>query len=171
MATLQNIKRKSHVVQIPLHILKKNFDYPYSRTCHSWQGMTCSGKLVVYGTHHLYKNIDWDYTADSRTTRFDDVWIILPKQKQEEALLRRDFLQGKIEGYIQQDVARGFVLDMTKYITVEWIEMELRRSKFQCHYCSENIFYGWVIDRLNNMVPHYTYNSHFCCVQCNRVKR
>jgi hypothetical protein len=171
LVRLQNTKRKNHSIEISLDVLKKNFDYPFARTCHSWQGMTCGHKLVVYGTHHLYKGIAWDYTADSRTTRFDDVWIILPKDKHDEALNRRAFIQKKIDGYVQQDLARGFVLDMIRYIDVAWIELELRRSQYKCHYCSESVFYAWTIDRFNNLLPHYTYNCHLCCLQCNRVKR
>jgi hypothetical protein len=168
---LRNTKRKNHCIEVSLDVLKKNFAYPFARTCHSWQGMTCHDKLVIYGTHHLYKGITWDYTADSRATRFDDVWIILPKDKHDEALNRRAFLQSKIDGYIQQDLARGFVLDMTKYIDVAWIELELRRSSYQCHYCNESVYYAWTIDRYSNILPHYTHNCHLCCLSCNRVKR
>lgn len=171
MVKLQNVKRDNHCPEVSLEILKKHFDYPFARTCHSWQGMTCDDILVIYGTHHLYKGIDWDFTADSRTSKFDNVWHILPPEKEDEMLNLREFLQQKIDGYIQQDLDRGFVLDMTKYIDVAWIELECRRSEWKCHYCSENIFLGWTIDRLNNGLPHYRYNCHLCCLSCNRLKK
>lgn len=171
LVKLQNVKKVNHFVNVPFDILQKHFDYPYSRTCHSWQGMTCDGKLVIFGTNHLYNGIDWHYTAESRPRSFKDIWHIIPKSQLDDSLNRSQFLQQKINGYIRQDLNRGFKINYDSYITVQWIELELRRSEWKCHYCTENIFYGWVIDRLNNDLPHYTYNCHCCCVSCNRSKK
>lgn len=168
---LKNIKRGNHSPEIPMETLQRHFEYPFARTCHSWQGMTCEGKLAIYGSHHNYIGLDWQYTSESRPQAFKDIWIIHDPKDVARELDRRNFIQKKIDGYVQQDLNRGFVLDMSKYIDVAWVELECRRSEWKCHYCQENIFEGWTIDRLNSGLPHYTFNCHLCCLRCNRLKK
>lgn len=167
---LKNILREEHTLNLDIETFKKYFSLPYSRTAHSWQGMSCSGVLVVYGFHHLYNDMSWFYTADSRITEFKNIYHIIDDKKMEQSFILKDKIQDRIDGYFKQDLNAGRKIDKSRFIDVAWIECELRRLQYQCSYCKSPIFDDWSVDRLNSSLPHYKSNSTIACISCNCAK-
>lgn len=169
--TLKNILKDDHLLELKMDVFQKYFGHPYSRTCHSWQGMTCDGVLVIYGFHHLYNDMSWFYTADSRITDFKNIYHVVDEGKMSSCVELKNKLQDRIDGYYRQDMERGMNVDMSRYIDVCWIECELRRCEYLCSYCKTDVWDGWTIDRLNSNLPHYRSNCCVACVSCNCGKR
>ena len=167
---LQNILTKKLVLVSEEQIHKK-FVYPYARTCHSYQGNSIDDVLIVTGFHHLYNDMNWLYTAASRTTCFQNVWLIVDQKALDFRLDEYRFLQTKIDGYIEQDQKKGFVLDMSRYVDCRWIELELKNTNGKCTYCKDDLGREtFTLDRIQVNLPHYRSNSVVCCLHCNRKK-
>lgn len=86
----------------------------------------------------------------------------------------------KIKSYKYSDKRYGRGYDPANYITVEWIENQLKLCNMKCCYCRcelsddfENTKYDptqWSIDRKDNNIGHIPSNSVVSCLSCNNKR-
>ena len=63
------------VYTVSIDIIQKHFIYGYGRTCHSYQGSTRKNDITIFDWNFFYASRKWIYTAITRTTDLNKVYI------------------------------------------------------------------------------------------------
>ena len=103
--------------------------------------------------------------------------LYLNQAHEHEILVKRE-IDKKIKGYKSQDIQKE-ILDINRFIYLEYVLERLVVSKMKCFYCNDNcdILYKdvlykkqWTLDRIDNEYGHNIDNVVICCYECN-IKR
>ena len=132
---LENVKPKQQYM-MDIATLDKHFRYDYCTTCHSAQGASIDGKIVIHEWEksHLVTR-EWLWCALTRSTDVNNVLFYEstaePQNELNETTLRK-YLNNKIEAYKQQDQKAKREIDKSKYVDPEWF---MKRIYGHCNNC------------------------------------
>jgi hypothetical protein len=162
----------------------KYFKLPYSRTCHSVQGLTITDNFTIFDTNTPYINRKWLWTAISRTDDFKKIQIFEHDYNEIVRLTyakKLQYYKMKVQGYKTQDKKAGRIYDEKEYINERWIMNELTKNNY-CSGCKHPFILclgvnedstksNITVDRIDNNLPHIINNCHLLCLSCNRKKK
>ena len=67
---------KDEIYSIPITILRKNFNFNYCNTCHSLQGVSIEGAVIIYDWKNIeWANNRWLWTAITRVTELSNIYF------------------------------------------------------------------------------------------------
>ena len=143
------------------------FKLPYARTCYSYQGMTEDEPITIFGINEFLVDIQWLYTAITRTTRLDNLYIYVGKTVEDD-------IKGKcnnmVDSHRRADIDAGRAI-IGEYITASWINSNLRKTR-TCKFCRVGLdFDNFSVDRIDNDVCHRQDNCQLICSHCNVSKK
>ena len=178
--TVMDIKTDTFVIndgdtefEIEKSHIYNHFRLPYSRTCHSYQGLSEDEPITIFDIGEFFVDMDWIYTAITRTTALENINIftgVIPK------IIKFDLKTqiGKmINQHLDNDIKANREI-IGEYVDVEWVMDKLKKVK-TCKYCKKQLDYSSVecfsIDRINNAVCHNQSNSQIICRICNVSKK
>ena len=177
MVTLENVATRLQQ-EINLKKLRQNFIYASCYTCHSKQGCSIDGDVIVYDWMYNYVSKEWLYTAITRAKDLNKIRFykheITRDIKQPE--IERYFNQ-KVKQYKSQDIEAGRPINEEDYVNVEWLIGQLKN---RCTDCNEpfiverdghTLTTNLSANRLNNDKAHYISNCNSMCVMCNCCAR
>ena len=177
MVTLENVATGLQQ-EINLKKLRQNFIYASGYTCHSKQGCSIDGDVIVYDWMYNYVSKEWLYTSITRSKDLNRVkfykYEITRDIKEHE--VERYFNQ-KVKQYKSQDIEAGRPINEEDYVNVEWLMSQLKN---RCTDCNEPFVVERVdhklttnlsANRLNNEKAHYISNCNSMCVLCNCCAR
>ena len=173
---LENVKSKEQYTTDML-TLDKHFRYDYCTTCHSAQGASINGKIIIHewNKKHLVTR-EWIWCALTRSTDFNDVLFYeseTDKTELTEENLNR-YINNKIRNYKLQDEKAGRKVNSKKYVTPEWF---IKRINGNCCNCGCRFEFevknGYLTNtitaqRKDNSVAHEVDNCEAWCDYCNR---
>ncbi|DAC81521.1 TPA_asm: PolB-S1H [Capsaspora MELD virus 1] len=157
---------------IPLDMLAK-FTLNYCRTGHSTQGLTIDNEITIFDVNNPRITRKWLWTAVTRATKLDNVYICLNKINQEETDLV-GFISTMIKSDKSMDKRAGRTFSDEEYIDFNYMKDMIFEQNFCCANCSTTltIKHGmpWTasINRLDNELPHIKGNVNFVCIHCNK---
>ena len=64
---------KGEILMIPKGLAKSNSIHGYCRTCHSYQGSSIDGDIIIFDWSFIHVNRKWLYTAITRATNLSKV--------------------------------------------------------------------------------------------------
>ena len=172
---LENVKSKEQYVTDML-TLDKHFRYDYCTTCHSAQGASINGKIIIHewNKKHLVTR-EWIWCALTRSTDFNDVLFYeseTDKTELTEENLNR-YVNNKIRNYKLQDEKANRKINLKKYVTPEWF---IKRINGNCCNCGCRFEFevknGYLTNtitaqRKDNSIAHEVDNCEAWCVYCN----
>jgi len=157
-------------VRVPNDVIVSHFWLPYSNTVHSAQGMSIKEPFVIMDMHLEWVTKNWLYTAASRATQWDHIhfldetlWNPCPDHEARTAAAKM------VESSKAADRAKGWKVDTSDFITVEWILNEYKRVHGLCCECHVHMSFeaGFdnkvSVDRLINSQPHTVCNCRLVC--------
>ena len=162
--------------------LKSNFDFNWSVTCHSIQGLTYREPICIFEADEYYVNKRWFYVCISRVSSFDNLYFCLDKMNS-GAFKNVDF---KIKSYIQSDNEKGFELpEGYSYVDKEWVKETFKTQKGSCYHCGCGMRKNWTderddeqysVDRIDNSKGHWFKNKNntnivLSCWRCNYTRK
>jgi hypothetical protein len=170
MIEVRNDLDKRWSASFPLEDMPKLFRLPYASTCHCLQGAKLDCPHTVFDVCSLLATAAWLLVAFSRCTRLSDVSYYQSSRDPSDVDLRKS-LQSRIDGHRAADAAAGRQVDEAAYVTVDWAMGALRRQNWRCSSCFTTLDYdgerGVSIDRVDNRLAHYQFNSVLSCARCN----
>ena len=87
------------------------FRLSYARTCHSYQGMSEKEPITIFDINHFMVDIDWIYTAITRATSIENIYIFMGKSPFESNLIKvKEQIRNMIEGHKRSDVSNDRVM-------------------------------------------------------------
>ena len=153
------------------------FTYTYARTCHSSQGSTFDGMVVI---------------ADAYSARVDDAWLYVALTRGRK--LRRDVrildglipasvdlerLEANIASNLKADAEKGRPVE--EPVTVDWVLQRDAMQRGRCALCGgayelpmvgcERTTETGSVDRTNSARGHEKANCKLVCRGCNFAKR
>jgi len=153
--------------------VEKIFKLNYSRTCHSLQGMSINEGITIFDIFNPFVSISWIYTAITRATSLDNIFIYCVKENSINFLKLDEAIRGRIQGHMQYDIARFKRID-NDYIDIRFVK-DLLFSTKKCKFCERrfdlNDSESWSIDRIDNNIPHTKDNCQIICRKCNNGKK
>lgn len=151
-----------------------NLVLPHCRTCHSRQGSSIDGKLIVFDTE-LASNMNernWLYVALTRNRNMSEIYVCdISRPRMDKGEIAR-----MIENYKKQDRKAERTWD--EYITVEHVLYLSRKQKHRC-YLTHGVMNisnikgdrnNWSVDRIDNSKAHIIGNCVLSCVSANTGK-
>jgi len=152
--------------------MEKYFKLSYARTCHSLQGMSINEKICIFDIGHYWVNIDWIYTAITRTTDLKNINIYRGEMYKSVFDLNK-CIDTMILGHKRADINRK---KYGEYVTREWVLDELKNNKHcslpDCHrYLDVSNAGCFSIDRIDNNLCHSIENCQIICRRCQSKKR
>ena len=173
--TLENVKSKEKFTT-DIYTLDKHFRYDYCTTCHSAQGSSIDGQIIIHewDKKHLVTR-EWIWCALTRSTDFNKVRFFKSVTNQnelnEETLTK--YIETKIKNYQIQDVKADRVIDVDKYVNHEWFMKRLTNTcckcgcRFEFEIKNGNLTSNMTAQRLDNEQPHHIDNCEAWCRGCN----
>lgn len=185
--TLIDYDEKTITIQDPLEtevmIIKRHYgdkkvdrlskdilSLPYCKTCHSVQGSSVEGNVVLFETNHYCVSKNWLYVALTRAKDLDRVFY-MPETEQRMASA---YMKKKCLGYIDQDRKAGRIVQKGQHI---WEEDILEMSAKQGHLCgrchcemnfvNEGTWCDWTVDRWDDSRGHEKGNCFLSHLSCN----
>ena len=157
-------------------ILEKHFRLSYARTCHSYQGMSEDDAICIFDINHFMVDIDWIYTAITRSTCIDNIYIYLGKTPYQETLCDlKSQIRKMIDGHYTQDYKKDRLRSHMNlnYVNVNWTMKQLFSNK--CSDCHKHFDVSepecFSIDRIDNNLGHFIFNCRVICRRCNVSKK
>ena len=155
-------------------MLRKHFIYAYCYTCHSKQGCSVDGDIVIYDWNKWYCEKEWLFTAITRAKDFNRIKFF--KYDDDEKDKSKEFVEqyfdNKVSNYIEQD--NKAMRDITgSYVDRSFL---MNMMNTHCENCGEALTVdfenGKVVSniscqRVNNDISHVKDNLVGFCVQCN----
>ena len=177
MVTLENEATRLQQ-EISLKKLRQNFIYASCYTCHSKQGCSIDGDVIIYDWMYNYVSKEWLYTAITRAKDLNKIRFykheITRDIKQSEI---EKYFNQKVKQYKSQDIEAGRPINEEDYVNVEWLMSQLKN---RCTDCNEpfiverdghKLTTNLTANRLNNDKAHYISNCNSMCVMCNCCAR
>jgi hypothetical protein len=162
------------VFEVDIKNIKSYFSLPYAKTCHSYQGISESEAITIFDINHFMVDNDWIYTAITRATDLQNIYIYMGDYPHQESLADlKKKIQYRIEGHkkYDADTEKGC---FGKYISVEWVMNRLKKNK-TCIYCKNHFdttdIEAFSIDRKDNNIGHIELNCQIICRKCNVSKK
>ena len=170
-----NVKSKQQYLT-DMATLDKHFRYDYCTTCHSAQGASIDGKIVIHEWEksHLVTP-EWLWCALTRSTDFNNVLFYESAEAENElneTTLHKYWLN-KINAYKLQDQKANREIDDSKYINPSWF---MKRVYSHCNNCGCNFEFEFkngfltsnmTAQRKDNSIAHESDNCEAWCVGCN----
>ena len=160
------------------HVDKKMLDtyfrLSYARTCHSYQGMSEDEPICIFDIDHFMVDIDWIYTAITRSTCIDNIYIYLGNTPKEDKQLLKYQIRTMIDGHRLADLNKNRLLSGHKYVDVDWTLQQLKKNTrcVECHkFMDVSEPECFSIDRIDNNIGHYEFNCRVICRRCNITKK
>jgi len=155
-------------------ILEKHFRLSYARTCHSYQGMSEDEPICIFDVEHFMVDIDWIYTAITRSTSIENIYIYLGKSPYQETLCElKSQIRKMIDGHRISDLQNDRLVGGADFVSLEWTLNQLKNNK--CSECHKFLDVSqpecFSIDRIDNNLGHYQFNSRVICRRCNVSKK
>ena len=177
MVTLVNVATGLQQ-EINLKKLRQIFIYASCYTCHSKQGCSIDGDVIVYDWMYNYVSKEWLYTAITRAKDLNKIKFYKHEITRDikESEIQRYFNQ-KVKQYKSQDIEAGRSINEEDYVNAEWLMGQLKN---RCTDCNEPFIVERVdhklttnlsANRLNNDKAHYISNCNSMCVLCNCCAR
>ena len=152
--------------------LSKEFlSLPYVMTCHSQQGSSIEGNVVIFEAELSYVSKNWLYVALTRARNLGKIYYV--KGGGETDFDDVKYMRKKLQGYQTQDRQKGRKWENGQHI---WIDDIKQMSKEQGHICCKchgvmNLINNksrddWTVDRMDDSLPHVKGNcklSHWGC--------
>ena len=164
--------------EINLKKLRQNFIYASCYTCHSKQGCSIDGDVIVYDWMYNYVSKEWLYTAITRAKDLNKIRFykheITRDIKQSEI---EKYFNQKVKQYKSQDIEAGRSINEEDYVNVEWLMSQLKNRCTDCNepFVVERVDHtlttNLTANRLNNDKAHYISNCNSMCVMCNCCAR
>ena len=132
--TLENVKSKEQFT-IDRYTLDKHFRYDCCTTCHSAQGASIDGQIIIleWDKKHPVTR-EWIWCALTRSTDFSKVRffksVINQNALNEEASTK--YITTKIKNYQIQDENANREIDVDKYVNHEWFMKRLTNTCCNC---------------------------------------
>ena len=165
MCTLMNIADDS-VECVTKHALFRFFEPEGAVTCHSVQGTTIQGRIVVAEFDSPMANDPrWFWAGLTRAEELASVVLL----RGVDALDRKSIMKNierKIVGYKAQDKKAGRECDLTN----DYVYGLLRAYKLRCCECHNSVIELWEVDRKDCNIGHVVGNCQLMCMSCNRAK-
>jgi hypothetical protein len=123
----------------------------------------------------------YDSFNDTIITKYDDkneLKKYFLKEKSCEKILNNE-INKKLSNYKQQDNKKN-ILNEDFFINYIQVIQKLNNSNLKCHYCDEELFiiydinrevYQWTLDRINNNIGHTNENTIISCLKCNLKRK
>ena len=175
--TLRNVKTLDEQT-IHISYLRKNFIYANAYTAHSKQGCSIDGDIVIYDWQKWHVSRQWFYTALTRSRDFNKVKFY--KNEVEPEISKKEmklYFKNKVDGYKQQDLKAGRMINEREYIDEEWLMSRIGQWCPECHepFIFEKVC-GYTTStltaqRLENEDGHYMDNCICMCAKCNSCLR
>jgi len=164
-------------VELPVSLLSY-FSLPACATCHSLQGTTCGQSITVFDVDTPFADREWFYTAITRATDLQGVYVYVGPNKAYSRLRVHRLLAQKVEQYRETDKQKD-QYDAKNHVSVEWIKKELANNDYRCCLCSVPLQadYGRgdleqvSVDRKDNCLGHTKENCQITCLRCNVSKK
>ena len=172
---LENVKSKQQYIT-DIATLDKHFRYDYCTTCHSAQGASIDGKIVIHEWEksHLVTR-EWLWRALTRSTDFNNVLFYESAETENElneTTLHKYWLN-KINTYKLQDQKANREINESKYVDPSWF---MKRVYSHCNNCGCNFEFEFkngfltsnmTAQRLDNSIAHESDNCEAWCKLCN----
>jgi hypothetical protein len=148
----------SDVYEVPLEIIRKNFQFSYCCTCHSVQGSSINESITIFDWKFYFTSREWIYTAVSRATNFNNVYFYNYVEPELNMNLVKAYFNRKIKGYKQQDNEAERPISKDNYVTVDWL---LGCVNQYCFNCGNHLYLNFkdgvtstnvTADRINNLI-------------------
>lgn len=156
-------------------ILKKHFRLSYARTCHSYQGMSEEEAITIFDVNHFMVDIDWIYTAITRSTAIENIYIFMGKSKHDKEMVDlKNQIRAMIDGHVQSDNKNKRLIENKKYVDTAWTLNQLKNNNkcIECHqFMDVSLPECFSIDRIDNNLGHYEFNCRVICRRCNCAKK
>ena len=120
---------------IPIEMARENFIHNYCKTCHSFQGSSIDGEMMIFDWKFKQLDRKWIYTAATRATNLAKVFFYDYDEEQEDEELIDRYLTRKVEGYLRQDRKANRDVDTNSYITADWLKKAYGSSCGNCGDC------------------------------------
>jgi len=123
----------------------------------------------------------YDSFNDTIITKYDDkneLKKYFLEEKSCEKILNNE-INKKLSNYKQQDNKKN-ILNEDFFINYIQVIQKLNNSNLKCHYCDEELFiiydinrevYQWTLDRINNNIGHTNENTIISCLKCNLKRK
>ena len=172
---LENVKSKQQYL-MDIATLVKHFRYDYCTTCHSAQGASIDGKIVIHEWEksHLVTR-EWLWCTLTRSTDFNNVLFYESAEAENElneTTLHKYWLN-KINAYKLQDQKANREIDDSKYVNPSWF---MKRVYSHCNNWGCNFEFEFkngfltsnmTAQRLDNSIGHESDNCEAWCKLCN----
>jgi hypothetical protein len=134
------------------------------------------------GTRKMFLNIKGDISLNELTdinNNFEYINKLFMNIDFAEKTVINNEIKKKISSYRSQDLKKKR-LNITDFITTEYIIQKLVECKMKCYYCKCNmkLIYKqkrdtqqWTVDRIENHIGHNFGNIVISCMSCNLKKR
>ena len=156
--------------------LDKHFRYDYCTTCHSAQGASIDGKIVIHEWEksHLVTR-EWLWCALTRSTDFNNVLFYESAEAENElneTTLHKYWLN-KVNTYKLQDQKANREINESKYVDPSWF---MKRVYSHCNNCGCNFEFEFkngfltsnmTAQRKDNSIAHESDNCEAWCKLCN----
>ena len=81
---------------------------------------------ILHDWNYHFVNRKWIYTAVTRTTYLSNVKFVVNDDIAPDFKKLTTYFKDKIKGYINQDKANDLDIDRDNYITVDWLQSQLK---------------------------------------------
>ena len=162
--------------ELPIKLIRTNFNYAHCSTCHSAQGSTLNQKITIFDHHHFFMSREWLYTAISRATNFNNIYFFKYAKDINNELNYNStlaYFNRKVSGYRAQDRAAKRELSKDNYINKEWFMTKALSNcgSCGCHFYVKfkegNAYSNITAQRLDNKSDHNLNNVAPWCNKCN----
>jgi len=165
------------VYEVPIKLIRSNFQFNYCTTCHSVQGSTIRETITIFDYKFFFVTRKWIWTAIGRAINLDDVYFYDYSEDQTFNLnLIKAYFKNKIKGYKEQDRTAQRKINKENYVNEEWLLNSVNKNCVHCgsqlyvDFKEGNVISNITADRINNNDDHNINNIRPACRWCNCCK-
>ena len=164
----------SKIYSLPTEIIRKKIQFNYCSTCHSFQGSSIEGDMIIYDWKSKRADNKWLWTAITRATNLDNVYFYDDDSEDELTDTKLNtYFKNKVSKYKNQDIKALRIVPKDNYVDVEWLNNCVNKSCYNCccklsvEIDNEIITSNISAQRIDNNISHELSNIKACCVSCN----